>query len=400
MKFIWILLVTSILLIVFGELIRIDFGNDIFLKPLDLFVSLTAFSYLGYKIIKRERFPKSELTKSILIFIGVAIVSLLINSSYLTADQFLVAFLYWLRFTSLLTVYFIILDLDMKSSKKIPIILYLSGFILFLGGVVQYIFYPNLRNLYYLGWDEHNYRLFSSFLDPNFAGVSLTLFFVFLSVMIKTSSKYKYLLIAVAVLTFVSIFLTYSRSALLMLVTIIVTYLLLVNKKRWIFSFIIFATIGMVLISSTFTTENTNLFRTTSSFARIDSYKKAIDTVIEYPVFGVGFNAYRYLQVGGVSSVTKSKYQDHAGSGVDSSLLFVAATTGIVGFVAYVYLWYKIIKNAFSIYYRYTSRLSLIVICSCIGLLVNSLFINSLFYPPVLLWLWVVVGLMDKEFRN
>ena len=35
--------------------------------------------------------------------------------------------------------------------------------------------YPDLRNLWYLGWDPHYYRVFATLLDPNYVGILLVL---------------------------------------------------------------------------------------------------------------------------------------------------------------------------------------------------------------------------------
>ena len=64
----------------------------------------------------------------------------------------------------------------------------ISGSLIVLLGFIQLMFYPALRNLYYLGWDEHLYRMFSTFLDPNFAGAFFVLFTLFV---IDMSLRYK-----------------------------------------------------------------------------------------------------------------------------------------------------------------------------------------------------------------
>jgi hypothetical protein len=72
-----------------------------------------------------------------------------------------------------------------------------------------------------------------------------------------------------------------------------------------------------------------------------------------------------------------------AAAGMDSSLLFVAATTGIIGAAAYIYLLFSMIRNG---------KKSRFYIASFAALLVHSLFVNSLFYPWVMIWMWILTG--------
>jgi len=91
------------------------------------------------------------------------------------------------------------------------------------------------------------------------------------------------------------------------------------------------------LISSS-NVENMNLFRRTSSLARLNNYSTAIKIITGHPLLGVGFNSYRYVKemyikpgLGNIPS--------HADAGLDNSFLFILATTGIIGLLAYLFLW-------------------------------------------------------------
>jgi hypothetical protein len=396
------LLVASIfILIPFGELLRIDLGNDIFFKPLDGLAVLLSLLFVALVFLKRVKFPKSFLSKPLIIFLSLALISLLINYLSLSNNQFITAFLYWVRFAAYVGVYFIILSFGKVFAKKLQSALFTSGIMVLIIGYIQYFFYPNLRNLYYLGWDEHNYRLFSSFLDPNFAGSFLVLFLLLTFGLIRDkmqvgNMRSTALLSTVAVATFFSIQLTYSRSALLMLLAGLTTYLLLIGKKKYIFISIVIFCAGLIVLLPTFNKENTNLLRITSSVARFETYKNAITIINNKPVFGVGFNAYRYAQQSYGFRKTNTQFESHADAGVDSSILFVTATTGIVGLVAYIFLWYKIIERAI-IQKRKGGIYSNVVISSVAGLFVSSLFINSLFFPTFVLWIWIIIALMEKE---
>ena len=159
--------------------------------------------------------------------------------------------------------------------------------------------------------------------------------------------------------------------------------------------------IGLSFVSKY--SEGTNLFRTVSTNARIESYQQAWVFFQQSPLFGIGFNAYRYAQDRAFPSCNEKKAQrcldkqvlaeSHAGAGTDNSFLFVLATTGIVGSTAYLFLWYRILLLSWK---HKTEPYGLIVLSSSLALFANSLFINSLFYPFIMLWMWVIIGGMQQ----
>lgn len=374
-------LLFTLLVIAFplGEIARITI-NEIALTLVDIGVALVILTWF----VLKKKFPKSKLSRSILIFIGVLILSLILNFGRLSLTEFSISFLYLLRWVFYTALYFVVLDLA-KCKNLIKNWMVIGGLIIVIGGFIQYFLYPDLRNLYYLGWDEHLYRLFSSFLDPNFAGTFFVLYFLFIldNLLIK---KENLVLKCIALATLIAIVLTFSRSTYIMLVIGIITFLILKGKHilgliiSTIFILSVFLTSIFVLKS-----EGTNLLRTASGEARIDSINKAITIIKDYPIFGVGFNSYRYAQRD-YGFVDEQKMLIHSAAGTDNSFLFILATSGIVGFAAFIYLWFKIfsIKNS-------------LVLASSVALFVNSFFINSLFYPFIMLWMWILIALKENN---
>lgn len=391
----WLFLLTLIFF-PFGELIRIPLGNDIIVKPLDISVGLTTLSYAIYLLTNKKKL-KGKLYIYGLSFIGIAMLSLIYNSFSLSANEFLTSFSYLVRWVLYFGIYFVSVSFDQKFKYWVFKFLMGAGSSILLLGFVQYLWYPDLRNLYYLGWDEHLYRLFSTFLDPNFTGAFFVLFFLFvLSMFAKSINVSQKILLAIlSALTILGILLTYSRSAYLMLLVSGGLFLVLQKKFKIILGLgvilIIFALASTQFASS----EGTKLIRTASSISRIDSDKKAIGIITSHPVLGVGFNAYRYiLQKENLQNSTKALEQ-HANSSPDTSLLFVLVTTGVLGLSAYLYLYITILKNAYKVFKK-GNILGLYVFSCMIGFLVNSVFINSLFYPFIMLWMWVLIGLTES----
>jgi O-antigen ligase len=148
-------------------------------------------------------------------------------------------------------------------------------------------------------------------------------------------------------------------------------------RKQWKFfgglvAFVVL-TIGLSFISG----NTVKLTRETSSLARITNWQESIVLIEKAPGFGYGFDTLRYLHPS--NSVVPSK----AAAGLDSSILFVLATTGIIGLAAYLYLWIAMLL---------AGKKSVVFLASSAALLVHSVFLNSLFYPWVMIWMWILVG--------
>jgi O-antigen ligase len=229
--------------------------------------------------------------------------------------------------------------------------------------------------------------MFSSFLDPNFLGAFLVLYFLFV---LGLFLKKKNILIAIiGILNLISIMLTYSRSAYLMLFVGLFTFLLLHGKKKLILFFIsLFAVAVLTLSVVGLKSEGTRLLRITSTQARFPSAQNAITIFKNNPILGIGFNAYEFASSRYGLSKT-SKFPNHAAGGTDNSFLFVLATTGIVGLVAYLFLWFEILSVSRK------NQYSAVLVSSSVALFADSIFINSLFYVFIMLWVWVLAGLSE-----
>lgn len=378
------LFILVIFLFPLGEIIRIDFGNSVMIKPLDIGIAILVVSWVIVKFFKRQKIKQANILIPLVLFATSGLFSLIVSNLRLSLSEFSISFSYLVRWVTYAGIFFIVLDFDEDFKKKISNLLIFIGSLIVGLGYVQYFFYSNLRNLFYLGWDEHMYRMFSVFLDPNFAGAFFVLFFLFL---ISLFLKKKSILIGMlSMLTLGAVFLTFSRSALIMLIISSILLFILMNKKIWVAILLGIVFVVLTVSSKYFNIENINLFRIVSSEARLNSAKKAIEIIGAHPILGVGFNAYRYAKLD-INMRNNSLYLvSHADAGVDNSFLFVLATTGIVGFTLYLFLWFRILKIA-----------SILAIASIAGVFVDSMFINSLFYSFIMLWIWIILALSIKN---
>lgn len=395
-----ILFIISLVSISIGEILRFRVFDSASVTINSLSIGCLIIFWIFLLLIKKKNIRKGKLTKPILIFSVISFFSLVVNSRFLVQQEFVVSLLYLVRWIIYSLLYFVILQFDEKFKKRIPQLMLIPGLLIVFVGYVQYFLYPNLRNLYYLGWDEHLYRMFSSFFDPNFAGAFFVLYFILVLVLFFESKKRKntinsLFLGVLGIATFIAIFLTYSRSAILTLIIGILVFLITRRKVIYGLVLILFIAATIVLVPKAFKTEGTDLFRKVSSQARISSAQQAFRIFSDNPVLGVGFNTYRYAKYRYGFTGTKSD-PSHAEGGTDVSILFVLATTGIVGFIAYIFLWVQIIT--FSL--RQTMRgniIAQVLLISSIALLFNSFFINSLFYSFFMMWMWILAGLTESK---
>lgn len=391
-----ILLALTILSIPTGEILRINVSRDLGINLISLLLSLTAFYGTFYLLIKDKIILRHE--KFLILFVLIGVFSLLLNSNNISLDQFLISILYPIRFLFIILFIPIFRATDSNFKKFCKKLLIIDGVLIISAGFIQFFLYPSLRNLYYLGWDEHLYRLFSTFLDPNFTAVFIALFIIFIFPktisILKIRTKTAFFFILTTILSIIALILTYSRAVLLSFS--IVTFLFLfLNKKKYIPVLILILGAIIFLQLNTVRSEGTNLFRITSTVARIGSSSLAISVIRDHPILGVGLNSYRFAVWERSPSNEKvaNIFPSHT-SAPENSFLFVLATTGIIGFVVYIMFWRSITMT-----YLKNIRLldNQVIILSIITLFISSFFINALFYTPILLWFFSVLGIKENN---
>jgi O-antigen ligase len=395
-----ILIYTLIIIFPLLEVGKISFPNSVSISVNDALVSIVFICFLALVAFGKIK-TKGRLFKPIVVFFTVGLASLLINIPNYKLDQIAVSSLYLLRWIAYSSLYLVVINLHTNDKKYLTKLLFISGCIILFLGILQFVFYQNLGNLFYLGWDIHLYRLFSTFFDPNFAGAFFSIFTVYmLGYLLHEKNRAKRFYIwALALLSVLAVVLTYSRSSLVALGVSIFIFLALIRKGKYILLFLLLLAIIILSSPKIFQTEGTNLFRSYSSIERVKNSKVAFDIFQRSPIIGVGFNTYRYAQYeygylkGDKWAIT------HSGSGADNSYLFILATTGVIGFVAYLMLLsrtYSVIRGK-NIKSKKNNRWVIVSLSSMSGILISSLFINSLFYPPLMLWMWILIGITESS---
>lgn len=279
--------------------------------------------------------------------------------------------LYVVRWTSYALLYVYLVGQKKGQEFVWAQTLYWSGVAVAVLGFVQLVLYPYLRNLSYLGWDPHLNRMFSTLFDPNFAGIIYVLTGITGIFLVQTRTVRRWGAIGIGI-AFAALLFTYSRSSYLACIAAIVTWIILQGKWKIGLGVIVLFFIGVSMLPRG--SEGQNLLRTVSSYARLGSVVVGWDRFIRAPIFGTGF-------VASSESIVPSRTQ-----GVDMSLLAILASTGIVGFVLYVAMWWHILKRTHSFF-----------IIAFVAVCVHSLFTNSLLYPWVMAWLWIAAGVSESH---
>lgn len=256
------------------------------------------------------------------------------------------------------------------------------GLIVVATGIFQYVFSPDIRHLAVSEWDPHYYRIVGTLLDPGFVGI----LYVFTLINIYLHEWKHIVLKWIAWFSaYLALGFTYSRSSFMAFLAAMT--FIAYKKKSWKLGIgmwvLMIATI--FLLPRTPDGEGVKLERTSSIRARLVNWQRSITIFMDHPVFGVGFNVYRYAQREYEFLDDDKWLKSHAGAGADSSLLFVGATTGIIGLVTYGFYLYRLWKIG-------NEELRSVVV----ALLVHSWFLNSLFYTFILAWLAILVAVHTK----
>lgn len=357
----------------------------------DIFL-LLLFTHAVFLVMKRRRLVLPKLAVPILAFTAAGALSLILNAHRFDPQEVVRSSLYLVRWIFYAGLYVLV------RQKLTAPSLWLGGLCgvgvgFALLGILQYVFYPDLRNLLYLGWDPHYYRLFSTLFDPNFMGI-LLVFGVLLSYYLWKTYGEHWFGLAVCI-QFIALIMTFSRSTYLALVAgLAFLWLGGKQKARTIVWGILFILLIIVYVPKP-GGDTLRLDRMVSTTSRIENWIYSVRLFIQSPLVGHGFNTLRL-----VGQQEESWMGDEvgigsrAGAGIDSSILFVAATTGILGVASYG--WFLIRAYSLGHAPKFFS-LALMMRATLVAIFVHSMFSNSLFYPWAILWIWIIVGVVEGE---
>jgi len=358
---------------------------------------IAAFSLLGsvYFLMIKKSFKIPKYSVLFLIFTVIATVSLLLVLPNYPLENLAVSSFYIFRLIIYLLggiVVFNMVDNKLISRDKIFESFIWSGMFLAIAGFFQLVILPDFTTLDpTLGWDPHKNRLASTFFDPNFLGAYFVLCLILLlekrfpfKKADKTDKKIKGSVIKFTVIL-LALFFTFSRSAWGMFAVAVLIYGFF-RSKNLLFGafFVVFLAYFAVPRIQTRISGITD--PADSASLRLVSWGNTVKIVKDNLWFGVGFNTFRYVQRQ-YGFLIPEEEEIHSGAGSDSSLLFVLATTGIFGFLIYLLaMTYPAVDSFFG-----KKEGWLVIFTVIMGFLLESQFINSLFYPQLMFFTYCIL---------
>lgn len=372
--------------LVLGQLGAIPLGGGVILYLQDIALTfLILIVAIRHGLLRK--FWKFRLIRPIVLFAALAVVSLLANISQYPVWVVGKGSLHLLRW-AVYSIFYGVVIVSPFSSRFWLMWLGSFGVALSAIGLLQLAWYPDLRNLWYLGWDPHYYRVFATLLDPNYVGILVVLTIFVLAFMLVRFTRLRLRIILLMGVAGVALLLTYSRSSYLALLG--GTGVAIIVLKRWkegVFLVLLFLLVVVYIPKPG--GDTLSLDRYDSTVSRMQNWRQTITRIRERPVFGYGFNVVPFL-----AGEEASDLPGRRGAGIDSSILFVGVTTGLVGLLSYVWLLGEQVRLTLR---SKDGALKALVLSSYGAVLVHSLFVNSLFYPWVMIWVWTLTGVVEKS---
>ncbi len=344
-----------------GQLGRISFFN----QQINFYLYEVALTLSLFILFFKYRFqPIKEAAKKfkpIFFFLSVLLISLLIGLLKYNLFENLVSSLYFFRLL-LYFFYFFYLQYYLKTNKDFSKIIKrgisVIAVLTIISTLIQYFLYPDLRNLFYQGWDPHLYRTFGVFFDTS---ISAAIFGIFFLIINQPVIKIFYLIL---------IALSFSRSIYLGLSITLIYFFICQKQYKKIILFLLFF-VALIFFIPKPSGEGVNLKRLYSISSRVEDYRQGINLWKNKPIFGYGYNRIRYI---------KKNDSVHSVSSFSSSFLTILVSSGIFGLLGFFWVLWRLEKIN-------KINQSLIIFLSIV-----SLFDNVLLHPFILFLLLTILS--------
>lgn len=384
MNLVWFLTIAAIFSIILGEFGQFPFGNvSSSISLTDILLLSTLVFFLIWKIGIQRNIKLPKIFYFIIGFWIVGGISLLVSKEFSGGLYLLRFIIYSLSF---LVGFYVVKSKNLNLLFK-TIIYSVLGFAVL--GMLQILIFPDISMLTDLGFDPHKNRMVSTLLDPNFLGIILNISLILSLYFLTLEKKLKWVIITGFL--GISIFLTFSRSAYLAFLIPIIVFGIFKLKKLLVISAVVIAL--LFLFIPQFNQRVIGAFQVDKSASeRIGSWRRGLVVFNQYPVLGVGFNNLRSAYSKNNLFKVFSPDGGHSGAGVDSSFILVLATTGVIGGAIYLSFWLTILYKLIRYRKLINRSLNLTILSLILALVINSQFINSLFFPPVMLLTYLILG--------
>lgn len=367
----------SFLTLILGEIPRFSLKNLGSIRLLDVLVLITVA--LSLFVLPKNLFSKLPV-KLFVLFAVLNVISLGV-SFFAVGEQIIVGVIHFLRLALYFSLYpSVLLFIRNFSISKLLNLLVMVGSAVATLGLLQLLLIPDISFLAQYGWDPHQFRVVSTWLDPNFLSPFLI---ICLSILITQLDHHlprsrKIGQVGLLILLSFSIILTFSRSGLVYLSI----FILLIGLRyyRRILIVLILALFLLIAALPSVRQRMAGIINPdVTANARLISWSESVRVGLTSPLIGVGYNNYSFYK-----NIENNFEQKNSSFGADSSILLMFSTTGIIGLTMFIGVFlYSIILS-----FRSKQRNYYILGSSLAGAMVASNFNNLLLYPlliPVLL---------------
>jgi hypothetical protein len=291
-------------------------------------------------------------------------------------------------------------------------------------GFMQRIFIPQLADLPEAlvftsggGWDPHEGRLVSTWLDPNFFGAYLAVSLLYsLASLISArtaGSKAFFSLLSLAVA--VAGVMTQSRSSIIALaVTLVVlSPIILVRLAKQSTPALVPASLAITSLSviTLFAASVTLGDRALGLLTFDETVERRADSLVatwqlatDHQFVGVGYNAWQFAaQEAGLIR----DFSAHSRAGADNSWVALLVTTGFIGLALFSLPWLVIAHKLLKRWLQHGQSIAVAALASLLFLAIHAQFINSFLYGHLLITFATVITLAltfpisnDQVLRN
>jgi len=335
---------------------------------------------LVYKIIKRKvsRFTKTPLDLPLLIFILIGFIS---ASNSLVPRESLIAIPVF-TVGIFLSYYLVVNNISSeKSLKRFILAMILGGTAVSCFGISQHLIQGEIRS-------------YATLLNPNVLGSSLVLIIpIVFSLLLYTSKKAKKVGLAVSfVVMVICLTFTYSRASWLALVGLMIFFLMIKKRKRFIIGLVL-AVISAILIFTPSTNRRLSLvFNFGFSIKeRIYGWESALQMIHDHPLTGIGINTFEHVYPQyQLPQAKESLVHAH------NIFLEIGAEMGLPGLIALLWLFIR----AFTMGWRalkktknvYLQSLLTGLLGSLVAFVINEQFSYSWIIHNFFIFFWMLLG--------
>jgi len=299
-------------------------------------------------------------------------------------------------------------EINKMSGSLIAKSLCLFSSIVALIGLAEFIFRGNFiydyftYNPYYYRFLYLQHRMMTTLVHPAVAGSYLLVSLPFSFLLVSTKNRLLKWLGILCVTPIISgIILTFSRGTLFGMFVLLWVYFWRKNRKLFIKIFIIGA--FSLFILSSILGKGSSLQRfgfnglTNKSLYQYRIVRLCVTYKMlrDHPFSGLGLNHYRILfdkYYGSPEVPFEWKIPDDA-------YLSILGETGTIGFFTFIIFMGFLLKNAFRYFYsindKDTKNLLIAIIAGIIGLMVNFLTYDTLYWQTPLYLFWILVGMVS-----